>query len=229
MRRARTLAALEGDTVLVAGELQTGMMLATGLLQLGDADAALRLLADKVIEVNLTGELGQSEGRALIGLALLQLGDARHAVDELQSAVENAPADGPRSNALAMLGLARVCVGEPQAGLDAAVKVAPIETATYADRSMALLATGLALLQLGRAEEAEAAVTSALTVVDATGDRLQQAILRLGAAEGLEAMAHPSAGPLRAEAEARLGAMGVDAPGWRNLFRLAAAPVAVRS
>ncbi|MDQ1438885.1 MAG: hypothetical protein QOK43_2514 [Acidimicrobiaceae bacterium] len=203
-------------------EMQTGVMIATGLLQVGDADSALQRLVEKNVEVSVGGDIGQSEGRALIGLALLQLGDARHAVEELEKAVDHAPADGPRANALALLGLARVCMGDAAGALAAVADVPGIEAGTYADRSMAELVTGLANVHLGLPDAAVAAFDRAVATVDATGDRLFQAVLRLGAAEALAAVEHPTAAALRDEAESRLTAMGVGAAGWRNLFRLAA-------
>ena len=207
-------------------ELQTGVMVASGLLQIGEAEEALRRLVEEGIDINLGGDMGRSEGRSMMALALLQLGDARHAVEELQPAFDHAPADGPRANAAALLGLARVCLNEPEAALAAAGVVPEIEASTYADSSMAALVTGLANVQLGRPEEAQAAFDQCLAVVDATGDRLFQAILRIGVADGLAVLEHPASVVLRGEADSRLGAMGVEAGGWRNLFRMAAAAAA---
>jgi class 3 adenylate cyclase/tetratricopeptide (TPR) repeat protein len=204
------------------GELQVGMMLATNLLQLGEADSAMQTLITQGIEVNIGAEMGRTEGRTLIGLALLQMGDAVHAALELQSAVDEAPADGPRANALAVLGLARVCLGASADALAAAAAVPEIETSTYADRSLAALVTGLAQVQVGLVDEAVAAFELGLALVDATGDRLMQALLRLAMGEGLGVVRHEASVSLRDEAESRLTAMGVEAPGWRNVFRLAA-------
>jgi class 3 adenylate cyclase/tetratricopeptide (TPR) repeat protein len=213
---------MAADTAEVAGEFQTGVMLSTSLLQFGDAEAALQALASQRVEANIGGDMGRSEGRSLIGLGLLQLGDAEQALEEIQNAADNAPADGPRANALALLGLARVCLGQSEAALAAASEVAPIEASTYADRSMAELVTGLANVQLGRFDEAADAFGRALSILDATGDRLMQATARLAAAEGLAAMEHTASAGLRDEAETRLAAMRIDAPGWRKVFRLAA-------
>jgi tetratricopeptide (TPR) repeat protein len=211
-----------GPVVNNLGELQVGVMLASTLLQVGDADEALQTLVGQGVERNIGGDLGRSEGRTLVGLALLQLGDARHAAEELQPAADDAPADGPRANALAVLGLARVCLGAPDAALAAVAEVPGIEASTYADRSMAALVTGLASVQLGRVDQAMAAFDSCLAIVDATGDRLMQAVLRLGASEGMGAMEHPASVGLRDDAESRLTAMRIEAAGWRNAFRLAA-------
>lgn len=213
----------DADTV---GEAQVGWMLTTTLLQVGEPDAALQNLSSRGVEVNIGGDMGRSEGRTMIGLALLQLGDGRHASEELEAAAAGSPADGPKANALAMLGLARVCVGDPVGALEAAAEVPGIEASTYADRSMAELVTGLAYAQQGRPDEAVAAFDRALAMVDATGDRLMQATLRLAAAEGLGALEHPASAALRDEADSRLAGMGVTADGWRTAFRLAAsAPV----
>ena len=208
-------------------ELQTGVMVASGLLQTGEAEEALRRLVEEGIDVNLGGDMGRSEGRSMMGLAHLQLGDAQAAVDELQPAFDHAPADGPRANAAALLGLALVCLNEPEAALAAAGLVPGIEAATYADKSMAALVTGLANVQLGRPDEARAAFDECLAVVDATGDRLFQAILRIGVGDGLAVLEHPASVSLRDEADSRLGAMGVEAGGWRKMFRMAAAAASV--
>lgn len=204
-------------------EVLTGMMVAWNLLQVGDADGALQRMVEQGGELNVGGDVGRSEGRSMIGLALLQLGDPRHALGELDLAVAEAPADGPRANALGLLGLARVCVGEPEAALAAAAPVFEIEAATYADTSMAALVTGLANVQLGRTDDAVAGFERALAIVDRTGDRLFQAVLRIGVAEGMGMLEMPAAVSYRDEADSRLGAMGVQAVGWRNLFRVAAA------
>jgi class 3 adenylate cyclase/tetratricopeptide (TPR) repeat protein len=222
-RVAEARSALDGLQDVVAydtpGEVQVGMMLAGTMLFTGNADAALETLVREGVQVNVAGDLGRSEGRTLVGLALLQTGDARQAVDELQSAADQAPADGPRANALATLGLARVCVGEPQCALDAVEAVPGIEAATYLDRSMASAVRGFALAQLGRADEAADAFDAALSMVDATGDRMMQAVLRLAAAEGL---GRPD---LAEEARRRLAVMGVDGAGWHRAFSLAASAI----
>ena len=233
---ARTLAAAgrvaeareEIDTYIgLAGggdpETPVGMMLAGTILQLGDAELALETLTRDQPAANVGGDMGRSEGRTQVGLALLQLGDARHAVEELEAAVGDAPADGPRANALAVLALGRTCVGDPDGALAAAEEVPRIDAATYADRSMAALAAGLAHVQRRDVDAAVSSIEASLAVADATGDRLLQAILRLGAAESLGSLEHPLAAAWREEAESRLGAMGVEALGWRNAFRLAVA------
>jgi hypothetical protein len=100
--------------------------------------------------------------------------------------------------------------------------VPTIEAATYADRAMGLLVSGLAALGSSQSGAVNF-IEQALSVVDATGDRLMQALLRLGAAEALAVIEHPAALGYRDEAESRLSAMGLAAKGWRNAFRQAAA------
>jgi tetratricopeptide (TPR) repeat protein len=201
---------------------QGTMMLAACLLQFGEAEEALEAVGDVGMGFNVGGEMGRSEGRTMLGLALLQLGNPLQAADELRAAADEAPGDGPRSNAYATLGLALVSAGDAAGALAAAEVVPTIESATYADRSMAELVTGLAHLQLGDPSAAVAELERALCTVDATGDRFMQATLRIAVAEGFAAMEHPGAAAMREDGEARLSAMGVAAPGWRNAFRLAA-------
>ena len=87
---------------------------------------------------------------------------------------------------------------------------------------MADIARGFASVQLGRPEEGEEAFCAALSNVDATGDRTQQAIARLARARALEAVGRREASVALDEARAALGRIGITAAGWDTAFRAAA-------
>ena len=62
----------------------------------------------------------------------------------------------------------------------------------------------------------------ARTRVDATGDRLFQAVVRIADAAALRALDDPAAEAAEADADARLARLGIDANGWRCAFAHAA-------
>jgi tetratricopeptide (TPR) repeat protein len=93
---------------------------------------------------------------------------------------------------------------------------------TYLDRLQALLGRGFALGQLGRTDEALATFDAAIAAVDATDARLDQALARLARAHALTAANHADADTALAEARARLGSLGIAAPGWETAYSLAA-------
>jgi tetratricopeptide (TPR) repeat protein len=194
------------------------MSAAATLVQMGEADEAVGALSSTDMMINIGGDMGRSESRALLGLALLQLGDAVHATQELSQAVDEAMADGPRANALAGLSLALAAAGRPEEAVARSEEALEVPGLTYADIALATLGRGFALSQLGRVEEAEEAFAGGLAQLDATGDRLGQALVRLAAGEALDAPGYQE------EGERRLAALGLGAPGWRRVYGLAARP-----
>ena len=87
---------------------------------------------------------------------------------------------------------------------------------------MADIARGFASVQPGRAEEGDEAFWAALSSVDVTGDRTQQAIVRLARARALEATGRREASDALDEARAALDRIGITAAGWDAAFRAAA-------
>ena len=204
-------------------EAAATMMIAGALMHLGEAGEAMEALAQSGQGVNMAGDMGHSEGLTLLGMALLQLGDVRHAVHELDRATSAAVAEGPRANALATLALAQAAAGASEEALTTARQVPDVAGFTYFDAALAGLARGFALAQLDHRDEAEAVFRQVTELVDGTGDRLFQAVVRVAAGEALDDTA------ARADGEARLAAMGLGMPGWRQIFRLAVSARGPRS
>ncbi|HLT15481.1 MAG TPA: hypothetical protein VK007_02165, partial [Acidimicrobiales bacterium] len=67
---------------------------------------------------------------------------------------------------------------------------------------------------------ADAALARVRAGVDATGDVVNQALARLATAVVGEALGAPNAADRRAEADARLGALGLHDTAWRRAFAL---------
>ena len=70
--------------------------------------------------------------------------------------------------------------------------------------------------------ERDNAFAEAAAVVDATGDVLAQALVRLAHARARHATAEPDAASAIAAAHERLARLGVEATGWDTAFQLAA-------
>ena len=81
---------------------------------------------------------------------------------------------------------------------------------------------GFARVRLQQGAEAEEAFAEATALVDATDDVLDQAITWLACGIGLDALGHADGVATLASARNRLAAIGIDAHGWENAFRLAA-------
>jgi hypothetical protein len=138
-----------------------------------------------------------------------------------ETALANASSDGTRANGLALLALVSAADGRPSAALDTAHEVQAISEATYQDRTLALVARGCALVQAGDAAGAQASFDEAERVVDATGDRVHQAAVRLARGRALEQLGSSDAVGVLQTARTRLDAMGIAAEGWDTAFRLA--------
>jgi hypothetical protein len=93
---------------------------------------------------------------------------------------------------------------------------------TYLDRAIAGCASVLASAQLGADEDMRQECTALIAGVDATGDRVAQAVARLSRAEALERLGDPGAADARAGAESLVGAIQHGLPGWRVALHLAA-------
>jgi hypothetical protein len=113
-------------------------------------------------------------------------------------------------------------VGEPSAALDMAASLSEIPAGTYLDHTMGTVAEGFAFFALQQRPEGERAFARALGNVDATGDRLAQAVIRLAYGHALDGINDESAAEVLADAHARLEAMGSAACGWDTAYRLAA-------
>ncbi|MBW3669158.1 MAG: tetratricopeptide repeat protein, partial [Actinobacteria bacterium] len=187
----------------------------------GDPTMALAALVDWNPGEAFAGDMNQSEGQVMIGMAQLHAGHAGLAVALAESAIEHASSEGSKANALALLTLASAADGRPSAAMEAGEKVFAISGRTYLDSTLALLGRACALVQAGDEAGARAAFDEAERVVDATGDRVHQATTRLARAYGLQALDAPDAGEALVAAEARLDHLGITAEGWRTAFGLA--------
>ncbi len=209
---------------LVYGLVQgAGLVLAGTAIHVGDGEQALSVLSElSQLSTGAVSEVATTEVDTAHGAALAQVGRFDEAIDRLEQAVAAAAAAGPRANALSLLALSYAGGHRPSEAIDAARTTASLEEATYLDRAVADVARGFASVQLGRPDEGEEAFCAALSCVDATGDRTQQAIVRLARARGLEPTDNPEAPVALAEAQAALDAIGLTAGGWDTAFRAAA-------
>jgi NifB/MoaA-like Fe-S oxidoreductase len=93
---------------------------------------------------------------------------------------------------------------------------------TYLDRTFAGIAIGLTSARSGDAERANAALDAARELVDATEDRVGQAVVRVAGAVMADALEAADFEARADEAEAALDQLGIEARGWRAAFGLAA-------
>ncbi|HSS11012.1 MAG TPA: hypothetical protein VLL25_14070, partial [Acidimicrobiales bacterium] len=164
-----------------------------------------------------------------LGLLALQQGDATAAVSRLERAVARTPEgcfDGFGHSTLALALVAGCRLDEAVA---AATAVELADAATYHDKAIAGVARGFAEARLGRQADSEAAFLTAAATVDATGDLLARALIRLAHARALAARGDPESAEACARARDRLGELGVEAAGWDTAFCLAAGAAAPNS
>jgi tetratricopeptide (TPR) repeat protein len=205
-----------------------GLIPASTAVQLGDPALAMEALHNDVGIDPFVGEaIGHGERGVVHGLALLQTGKAADAINVLEQTDRDAHSKGEQAFARAALALAYAAAGQPEQAIATVDSMPALAVGTYIDRMTGALARGFALVQLGRADEAEAALADATALVDPTDDVLDQAVARLGRAIGLEALGRPDAAEMLDDAHARLRAIGTEAKGWETAFRLAGAPFAL--
>ena len=190
--------------------------------QVGLPDRASHLFASVDQVPGAPGEIGFTDAHVATAILHLQLGDTERARDFVEQAVERAESFAPF--ATAALALVRAACGDTDAAVMAAESVESAAGATYADRSLAITARGLALAQDGDGPGAKAALAAARDAVDATADKLTQALVRLAEAEVLTVIGDDRAGAVADEADRRLDAIGLGDTAWRRAFTLAASP-----
>jgi tetratricopeptide (TPR) repeat protein len=198
---------------------------ATGLLsaavQVGDrerATAALAILPDQELSSDDFTTAGGSEqlvSRALLALqsgcpdeALGLLRDGRRAMGE-RAAVGYAGA---------VTALALAAAGRLDDADAAARAVEDDERSTYLDRMWAGLAAGAVAARRGEREDVEARFSELCARVDATDDRVAQALARLGWAMALRVVGHPEAAARMAQSCARFAGLGIDPGGWEEVL-----------
>ncbi|MGH9246650.1 MAG: adenylate/guanylate cyclase domain-containing protein [Acidimicrobiales bacterium] len=169
-------------------------------------------------------KLGIAQRERVVAHALLALqrGDALEAGDELEPMVE---ALGIESPALAaVMALVRTATGDVVGARRAVAAVHEAPTATYADRMLALVADGLGAAGRGEVAAARSTLGEARQIVDATEDRLAQALVRLAEARAAERLGGSSAAV--GEARAGLADFGLTDLGWDTAFQAALAGAA---
>lgn len=187
------------------------------LVKMGETQAAAREAGAED-----AGGDGRDEWDTTMAFIALQEGRPDDALEIFTRASGAMPSEGYHANVRSGIALAHGAAGRPLDALDAADAVESGSAATYHDRLLARVARGLALAHLGRLREAEAAFEAAVGLVDATEDRIAQAVARLAHGRALEALEVAAAQEVLADAHARLDAIGISALGWDAAFRLAA-------
>jgi hypothetical protein len=94
---------------------------------------------------------------------------------------------------------------------------------TYMDRAVASMAMAMARARAGDREAIED-LAVAVESVDATDDVVARAVMHLAHASVLSTLGQDGAMAACDAAEQRLGELGLDAPGWRTVMRLALDP-----
>jgi hypothetical protein len=154
-------------------------------------------------------------------LLALQRGRPDEALDLLR---ELDRATGERSSVGypgAVKALALAAAGRADDALAAALMVVGDDRSTYLDRSWAGLAAGAAAARDSRRADVDARFTELCAQVDATDDRVAQAVVRLGRAMALEVVGDPGASALLDEASDRFETLGIDPGGWASVIRQA--------
>lgn len=198
----------------------TRLVAAGGAIQVGDPDTALEMVVDLDPVLDEQRIIGSVDLEVTMGLALLQQGQVRQAVDQLL-VVETV--DGAPTNYLdSSLALALVAAGDLLGAGESVRRVLDDDRATYLDRRTALLAAAMVEVRKGEVAAATARFDEAVAMIDATESRMSQAVVRLAQAIGHEAMETSLAPELRLDAERALDELGMHPAGWERAFRLAA-------
>ncbi len=158
------------------------------------------------------------EWSTAFGTTLLQSGRFDEAVSTLSEAVEEVGSAGPRANALSWLALALTAAGRASEVAALREEVSAMPESTYKDLTLVHLADGLARARLGDAAGARDNLERAAAVVEATGDRLLQAVASLGSGMALCALADPSGKSVLGEARQLFEEMGTTGEGWETVF-----------
>jgi class 3 adenylate cyclase/tetratricopeptide (TPR) repeat protein len=179
----------------------------------GDGGRALQAARVAIDEARVSGALAY-DGRVILGLALVQLGEAEGASEAVATAAEERPG---HPFALAVSALALAAAGHSARALTDAAAALAAPGITYFDRILALLAAGLAHAALDARADSELALNEAAVVASGTGDVVAQAVVRLAQEHAAAVFAPPSVP--RSGGEASLTAL---ASGWETAIRLAA-------
>ncbi len=201
---------------------------ATGLLsaavQVGDRDraaAAAVILPDEELSSDDLATAGTSEqlvSRALLALQCAQPDEALDLLRELDRATGERSTVGYPG---AVRALALAASGRVDDAIAAADLVEGDDRSTYLDRAWAGLASASAAARRGDRAAVDVRFPDLCAHVDATEDRIAQAVIRLGWALALEVVGDPAAPSLLAESSDRFASLGIDTGGWAVLIRQA--------
>jgi hypothetical protein len=156
--------------------------------------------------------------RALLALQSARPDEALDLLRELDRAIGERSTVGYPG---AVTALALAAAGRVDDALAAAQVVEGDDRSTYLDRSWAGLAAGMAAARGGRRAAVDARFPELLAGVDATDDRIAQAVVRLGWAMALQVVDDPAASSLLAESSNRFTSLGIDSGGWAAVIRQA--------
>jgi hypothetical protein len=121
----------------------------------------------------------------------------------------------------AVRALALAAAGRVDDALAAAQVVEDDDRSTYLDRTWAGLAAGAVAARRGRRAVVDDRFSDLRARVDATDDRVAQAVVRLGWATALEVLGDPNASSLVEDASDRFASLGIDPGGWAEVIRQA--------
>ena len=196
------------------------LVAAGGAVQVGDPAAALGEIEGLGEAFDEQRIIGSIDLEVTVGLALLQMGQPREAIEQLLvvDTLEGVPTNYLDST----LSLAQVAVGDLIGARESVDRVLADDRGTYLDRRTALLAAAMIEVRRGDLGAAAARFDDAVAMADGTESRMSQAVVRLAQAIGHEAMGSAAGPELRLDAERALSEIGVHPLGWERAFELAA-------
>jgi class 3 adenylate cyclase/tetratricopeptide (TPR) repeat protein len=194
---------------------------AAAAVSVGDPERALRATALVGVDDLDPAIIGESDRLVAMGLALLQMDQLGEARQHLELAARSGSEEAPGAYALSGLACVRAVEGRLDDTLALVDEVMSIGRATYLDRVTALCALGSLRMGLGDTDRADEAFDQAVELADSTDDRVAQALARLARCE-TASIAGVLTPELSAEVHTRLADLGVEANGWRRVFRGAA-------
>ncbi len=181
---------------------------------LGEVDLARKYLPDEEGEIE---PLGLGDREATLHLALLSMMEDRpEAAAELLAKYNSGDALDPFASALSALLAAME--GDHERALATAAAARGEAMATYSDRSLAWMVTGLVRASRGEVADAIEAFANSKDEVASTGDVVSKAISRLGAARALTLMSLEGSGAAESEARGHFADIGATGQGWIDLL-----------
>jgi tetratricopeptide (TPR) repeat protein len=190
-------------------------------VHIGDGDRAARAARLAAEELEDSREAGY-DAQVTLALGLLQQGQVSEAAEVLAELPDSELA---RPYGAAVATLVHAADGRPEEALASAAAVAVAEGASYLDRILALVGTGLAQVRADDAAAVEGPLDEAAAIALDVGDLVAQAIVEAAAAEAGGLRGDPDATAWRAGALASFAGLGVDPTGWVRALRLAAGAV----